>query len=205
MPLRMKSARVAGAIDATARHLERTFRRGSLEPISASRPCSTAAGCRHRRQRRWVGSVANQPMDRLVPRRTRLQAPVVETIRDPDFLAAVKSATEAREVKDRTGHLHHSRSRLRRDRSGLCLMVARWPCCATSPKPSAWKKPVATLSPTFLMNCALPSLPFRVIPKLFSTTPRKMARPTREIYRNHSQECYPHVATHGGLAYVGES
>ena len=30
---------------------------------------------------------ANQPMDRLVPQRTRLNAPVVETIRDPDFLA----------------------------------------------------------------------------------------------------------------------
>jgi len=25
------------------------------------------------------------------------------------------------------------------------------------------------------------------------------------IYRNHSQECYPHIATHRGLAYAGES
>jgi two-component system, OmpR family, phosphate regulon sensor histidine kinase PhoR len=42
---------------------------------------------------------ANQPMDRLVPQRTRLNAPVVETIRDPDFLAAVKAATSAKEVR----------------------------------------------------------------------------------------------------------
>jgi two-component system phosphate regulon sensor histidine kinase PhoR len=38
-------------------------------------------------------------MDRLVPQRTRLHAPVVETIRDPDFLAAVKEAVEAKQVK----------------------------------------------------------------------------------------------------------
>jgi two-component system phosphate regulon sensor histidine kinase PhoR len=42
---------------------------------------------------------ANQPMDRLVPQRTRLNAPVVETIRDPDFLAAVKAATLTKQVK----------------------------------------------------------------------------------------------------------
>jgi two-component system, OmpR family, phosphate regulon sensor histidine kinase PhoR len=42
---------------------------------------------------------ANQPMDRLVPQRTRLNAPVVETIRDPDFLAAVNAATTSKEVK----------------------------------------------------------------------------------------------------------
>lgn len=42
---------------------------------------------------------ANQPMDRLVPQRTRLNAPVVETIRDPDFLATVKAATTTKEVR----------------------------------------------------------------------------------------------------------
>jgi signal transduction histidine kinase len=42
---------------------------------------------------------ANQPMDRLVPQGTRLQQPVVETIRDPDFLASVKEAITTREVK----------------------------------------------------------------------------------------------------------
>src|SRR5580692_9795171 len=44
---------------------------------------------------RW----ANQPMDRLVPQHTRLNAPVVETVRDPDFLAAVKAATTTKQVK----------------------------------------------------------------------------------------------------------
>jgi two-component system phosphate regulon sensor histidine kinase PhoR len=38
-------------------------------------------------------------MDRLVPQRTRLNAPVVETIRDPDFLATVKAATATKTVK----------------------------------------------------------------------------------------------------------
>jgi two-component system phosphate regulon sensor histidine kinase PhoR len=37
-------------------------------------------------------------MDRLLPQRTRLNAPVVETVRDPDFLRAVRSATEDRKV-----------------------------------------------------------------------------------------------------------
>jgi two-component system, OmpR family, phosphate regulon sensor histidine kinase PhoR len=37
-------------------------------------------------------------MDRLVPQHTRLNAPVVETIRDPDFLATVKAATSTKEV-----------------------------------------------------------------------------------------------------------
>jgi len=44
---------------------------------------------------RW----ANQPLDRLIPQHTRLNAPVVETIRDPDFLATVKAATTDKEVK----------------------------------------------------------------------------------------------------------
>jgi len=38
-------------------------------------------------------------MDRLVPQGVRLHQPVVETIRDPDFLATVKEATTARDVK----------------------------------------------------------------------------------------------------------
>jgi two-component system phosphate regulon sensor histidine kinase PhoR len=42
---------------------------------------------------------ANQPMNRLVPQGTRLQQPVVETVRDPDFLAAVKEAATSREYK----------------------------------------------------------------------------------------------------------
>lgn len=41
---------------------------------------------------------ANQAMDTLTPQRARLHAPVVETIRDPDFLRAVRGASEARKV-----------------------------------------------------------------------------------------------------------
>ncbi|MGC2539987.1 MAG: ATP-binding protein, partial [Candidatus Sulfotelmatobacter sp.] len=37
--------------------------------------------------------------NRLVPQGTRLQQPVVETIRDPDFLATVREATTTHEVK----------------------------------------------------------------------------------------------------------
>ena len=36
---------------------------------------------------------ANQSMDSLVPQRTRLNAPIVETVRDPDFLHAVRGAS----------------------------------------------------------------------------------------------------------------
>ena len=39
---------------------------------------------------------ANQSMERLVFLRIRLNAPVVETVRDPDFLRAVREASEAR-------------------------------------------------------------------------------------------------------------
>jgi two-component system phosphate regulon sensor histidine kinase PhoR len=41
---------------------------------------------------------ANQTMDRLVPQRTRKNAPLVETVRDPDFLTAVRGANEVRKV-----------------------------------------------------------------------------------------------------------
>ncbi len=98
-PSQDEIGRVATAIGATARHLERTFAavRSSqyqLETLLNSMQDAVIAVSAD-----GLVQWANQPMDRLVPRRTRLQAPVVETIRDPDFLAAVKSATEAREVK----------------------------------------------------------------------------------------------------------
>ena len=41
---------------------------------------------------------ANQSMDSLVPQGTRLNAPVVETVRDPDFLRAVRGASVTRKV-----------------------------------------------------------------------------------------------------------
>src|SRR5438876_361955 len=39
---------------------------------------------------------ANQAMNRLVPQQTRFNAPVVETVRDPDFLRAVRAASAQR-------------------------------------------------------------------------------------------------------------
>ncbi len=41
---------------------------------------------------------ANLTMDKLVPQHTRKNAPLVETVRDPDFLTAVRGASEARKV-----------------------------------------------------------------------------------------------------------
>src|SRR5260370_9857967 len=46
-----------------------------------------------------LGRWANRALDRLVPQRTRLNAPMVEPIRDPDFLATVKAATTTKKVK----------------------------------------------------------------------------------------------------------
>jgi two-component system, OmpR family, phosphate regulon sensor histidine kinase PhoR len=98
-PSQDEIGRVAGAIDATARHLERTFAavrssQHQLETLLNSMQDAVIAVSAD-----GLVQWANQSMDLLVPQRTRLQAPVVETIRDPDFLAAVKGATEAREVK----------------------------------------------------------------------------------------------------------
>ena len=98
-PSQDEIGRVAGAIDATARHLERTFAavrssQHQLETLLNSMQDAVIAVSAD-----GLVQWANRSMDHLVPQRPRLQAPVVETIRDPDFLAAVKSATEAREVK----------------------------------------------------------------------------------------------------------
>jgi two-component system phosphate regulon sensor histidine kinase PhoR len=41
---------------------------------------------------------ANQMMDKLIRQHTRLNAPIVETVRDPDFLHALRSASESRTV-----------------------------------------------------------------------------------------------------------
>jgi two-component system phosphate regulon sensor histidine kinase PhoR len=91
--------RVAAAIDGTARRVEESFAavrssQRQLETLlNSMRDAVIAVSADGLVQ--W----ANQPMDRLVPQRTRLHQPVVETIRDPDFLAAVKEATVTREVK----------------------------------------------------------------------------------------------------------
>jgi two-component system phosphate regulon sensor histidine kinase PhoR len=91
--------RVAAAIDKTAGQVERSFAavrssQHQLETLLNSMRdavIAVSAG--------GIVQWANQPMDRLVRQHTRLNAPVVETIRDPDFLAAVKAATTNKEVK----------------------------------------------------------------------------------------------------------
>ena len=91
--------RVAGAIDKTARRVEQSFdavrsSQRQLETLLNSMQDAVIAVSAD-----GLVQWANQPMNRLVPQGTRLQQPVVETIRDPDFLASVKEATTTREVK----------------------------------------------------------------------------------------------------------
>jgi two-component system phosphate regulon sensor histidine kinase PhoR len=91
--------RVAIAIDRTADQVERSFAavrssQRQLETLLNSMQDAVIAVSAD-----GLVQWANQPMDRLVPQRTRLNAPVVETIRDPDFLATVKAATGTKSVK----------------------------------------------------------------------------------------------------------
>jgi two-component system phosphate regulon sensor histidine kinase PhoR len=91
--------RVAAAIDKTASQIERSFAavrssQRQLETLLNSMQDAVIAVSAD-----GLVQWANQPMDRLVPQHTRLNAPVVETIRDPDFLAAVKAATTTKQVK----------------------------------------------------------------------------------------------------------
>ncbi|MGA2855698.1 MAG: ATP-binding protein [Candidatus Sulfotelmatobacter sp.] len=91
--------RVAAAIDRTAGQVERSFAavrssQHQLETLLNSMQDAVIAVSSD-----GLVQWANQPMDRLVPQRTRLNAPVVETIRDPDFLATVKAATTTKQAK----------------------------------------------------------------------------------------------------------
>lgn len=85
---------VATSLDKTARKLEESFlalqtSQRQLETLlNSMQDAVIAVGADGRVQ--W----ANRGMDRLVPQRARLNAPVVETVRDPQFLAAVRNATE---------------------------------------------------------------------------------------------------------------
>jgi two-component system, OmpR family, phosphate regulon sensor histidine kinase PhoR len=91
--------RVGSAIDQTAAQVEHSLAavrssQRQLETLLNSMEDAVIAvgadGCVQ-----W----ANQSMDRLVHEGARLNAPVVETVRDPDFLAAVKAATATKEVR----------------------------------------------------------------------------------------------------------
>jgi len=91
--------RVAAAIDKTAGQVEKSFAavrssQRQLETLLNSMQDAVIAVSSD-----GLVQWANQPMDRLVRQHTRLNAPVVETIRDPDFLATVKAATATKEVK----------------------------------------------------------------------------------------------------------
>jgi two-component system phosphate regulon sensor histidine kinase PhoR len=91
--------RVAAAIDKTAQQVERSFAavrssQRQLETLLNSMQDAVIAVSADGMVR-W----ANHKMDRLAPHHTRLNAPVVETIRDPDFLATVNAATTIKEVK----------------------------------------------------------------------------------------------------------
>lgn len=90
---------VAAALDKTTRHVEASFARvqtsqHELETLLNSMQDAVIAVSAD-----GLVQWANQPMDRLVSQRVRLNAPVVETIRDPDFLATVNAATTDKEVK----------------------------------------------------------------------------------------------------------
>jgi two-component system phosphate regulon sensor histidine kinase PhoR len=91
--------RVAGAIDKTARRVEQSFAavqssQRQLETLLNSMQDAVIAVSAD-----GLVQWANQPMDLLVPQGTRLHQPVVETIRDPDFLTSVKEAIATHEVK----------------------------------------------------------------------------------------------------------
>ncbi len=93
-----KVGQVAAALDRTARHLEASFAalqtsQRQLETLlNSMEDAVIAIGPDGRVQ--W----ANHRMDALVPQRTRLNAPVVETVRDPDFVQAVRGASTTRTV-----------------------------------------------------------------------------------------------------------
>jgi two-component system, OmpR family, phosphate regulon sensor histidine kinase PhoR len=89
---------VATSLDKTARHLEESFAalqtsQRQLETLLNSMQDAVIAVSADDRVQ-W----ANQTMDKLVPQHTRKNAPLVETVRDPDFLTAVRGASEERRV-----------------------------------------------------------------------------------------------------------
>ena len=89
---------VAASLDRTAQQLQESFAavqasRRQLETLLNSMQDAVIAVSPDNRVQ-W----ANRAMEKLTPRGTRLQAPVEETVRDPDFLRAVREASDARTV-----------------------------------------------------------------------------------------------------------
>ncbi|MGA2695712.1 MAG: ATP-binding protein [Terriglobales bacterium] len=85
---------VAAALDKTARQFEsnfealRTSQRQLETLLNSMQDAVIAVGQDDRVQ--W----ANQTMDRLLPGKARIQAPIIETVRDPDFLRTLRTARE---------------------------------------------------------------------------------------------------------------
>jgi two-component system phosphate regulon sensor histidine kinase PhoR len=90
--------RVATALDKTARKLEESFEalqnsQRQLESLlNSMQDAVVAVGADERVQ--W----ANKSMDQLVPQHTRVNAHIEETVRDPDFLRAVRAALASEKV-----------------------------------------------------------------------------------------------------------
>lgn len=90
--------RIAAGLDKTARYLQKEFTalrtsQNELETLlNSMEDAVIAVGPDYRVQ--W----ANQSMDTLVPQGTRLGAAMVETVRDPDFLRAVRGASQTHSV-----------------------------------------------------------------------------------------------------------
>lgn len=91
-------ARVAGALNRTAERLERSFAeveasRQQLEAVLNSMQAPVIAVSRDEKIE-WV----NGAMKRLMAYRLRLHAPLLETIREPDLLFAVRETIQNREI-----------------------------------------------------------------------------------------------------------
>jgi two-component system, OmpR family, phosphate regulon sensor histidine kinase PhoR len=90
--------RVASALDATARRLQTSFQqvetsRSELEAVLNSMQEPVIAISRDGRAQ-W----ANRRMEMLTPTGIRLGQPVVQTVRDPNFLAAIQEAAQHRKL-----------------------------------------------------------------------------------------------------------
>jgi len=91
-------ARVAMALNATAERLEQSFAevessRQQLEAVLNSMQAPVIAVNRDERIE-WV----NGAMNRLLPNRVRLHAPLLETLREPDLLFAVGETIKTRQI-----------------------------------------------------------------------------------------------------------
>ncbi len=91
-------AHVASALDKTARKLEEGFHavetsRQTLETLLNSMQEAVIAVSQDERVL-W----ANQRMERLLPSGIRLSAPLVQSVRDPEILAAINTAVTTRDV-----------------------------------------------------------------------------------------------------------